>query len=187
MDAKLKRTTLRLPQALYDRIEAAATGKLSMNALIIEALEEKFPAPLSPMQEMNAHILSVLNKARLDGFDDPTMADLVNKAAKEWAEANPSKIKEMIHASQPTLTVSAKEDGNPPSIKGGFKDAMAEGRSKKKFSGGFNEALDQPTNVPGQADIPSNDDENLISGQADSTPTRRSKPTGQRAVRFDDD
>ena len=48
MDAKniSKRTTLRLPQPLYDRIEAATAGKTSLNALIIEALEEKYPTPV---------------------------------------------------------------------------------------------------------------------------------------------
>ncbi|WP_299949069.1 hypothetical protein [uncultured Ruegeria sp.] len=82
MDAKLKRTTLRLPQALYDRIEAAAVGKLSMNALIIETLEKAFPPPVDPdeaalisalIDRLNSMEPEKANKL-LDGLED-TMKD----------------------------------------------------------------------------------------------------------------
>ena len=38
-----KKTTLRLPVELYDRIEASIAGKKSVNAAIVETLEEAFP------------------------------------------------------------------------------------------------------------------------------------------------
>lgn len=46
MDAKddSKRTTLRLPQDLYDRVEAAAAAsKRSLNGEILAALEDRYP------------------------------------------------------------------------------------------------------------------------------------------------
>lgn len=53
MDANdnLKRTTLRLPQPLYDRVEASAKLKgISLNAEIHGILEEKFPDPRADLE-----------------------------------------------------------------------------------------------------------------------------------------
>lgn len=74
-----KRTTLRLPQDLYDRIELRAAGKKSLNATILEALEEAFPKPIDPYRALE--IISPHLEKMVE--DDPKMADLARQLVAE--------------------------------------------------------------------------------------------------------
>lgn len=72
-----KRTTLRLPTDLYDRLERAAGKAKSVNAVIIEALLEKYPAPPDPMDSALGRVLIFLHKLRPE--DRQQFMDAINR------------------------------------------------------------------------------------------------------------
>lgn len=63
------RYTIRIPTPLYERVKAAA-GEKSVNAEIVETLEEKYPAPLVISREDYEKFLKAL-EARAEELQDP--------------------------------------------------------------------------------------------------------------------
>ena|SRR6056297_2880386 len=80
MDAKLKRTTLRIPQDLYDRISESAGSEMTMNALITMTLLDAFP---KPSEFAFAEIVNQWHR-RIEATDDVLMKEtLVSMANQE--------------------------------------------------------------------------------------------------------
>ncbi len=65
------RYTIRLPTPLYERVKAAA-GEASVNSLIVQVLEEKYPAPLPSYRDLLTMTLDFLLR---EGFTSRTTAD----------------------------------------------------------------------------------------------------------------
>lgn len=66
------RYTVRIPTPLYERVKQAA-GEASVNSLVVEALEEKFPAQTSPI--ISEEALAIARKI-LEASDQESLAML---------------------------------------------------------------------------------------------------------------
>lgn len=77
MDAsdEVKRTTLRLPQDLYDRVEEAAErNNRSFNAEIVDALEERYP-PTD--KDFARRVKAAMEAAGVASVHDPRFFDVI--------------------------------------------------------------------------------------------------------------
>ena len=75
------RFMLRLPDGMRDRIKtAAAENNRSMNAEIVATLEEKYPAPVSRVDELR-RLVGLLDSQALAG--DPMGAEQAEKTVEE--------------------------------------------------------------------------------------------------------
>lgn len=89
MDAKLKRTTLRIPHDLYDRIVEAAGNDMTLNTLVTMTLLDAFPTP----SEFDfAHIVNQWRRrieATLSIEEKQSLVDMANREIRTEFDGSP--------------------------------------------------------------------------------------------------